>query len=352
MAKRFTDTEIYNKKWFRELTPTEKCFWRYICDACNHAGIWEVDFETAGFFINKKLNESRLREIFKDRYVEIDNGKRWFIVGFIEFQYGKLSGGNPAHISVIKILNKHGIELEEMDIIRPIDKRMSVWVRDRGICLYCNKEIKGEKDFNVDHIIPKSQKGTDSYRNLASSCFKCNNKKSGKSIEEVGFIEPKVREYHIKKAYFDLENDVDLMIKFKGFFGKTKLPKVGKGCQHVEHVTPKDKDKDKDKDMDKDKDKDKDITKISQTIKERFEKFWEKYPRKLYKKATMPVFFEKIRTDKDWEKLKVALTNYNKSKDVEDGTIMNAYNWLENWEDWVNYKEPKKRTGKLTVEDL
>lgn len=96
----------------------------------------------------------------------------------------------------------------------------------------------------------------------------------------------------------------------------------------------------------------KEIKLIATEIKNWFEIFWQQYPRKLYKKRTIPVFFEKIRTDRDWEKLKIALTNYNKSKDVEDGTIMNAYNWLENWEDWVNYKEPKKRTGKLTVEDL
>ncbi|GAG97074.1 unnamed protein product, partial [marine sediment metagenome] len=91
---------------------------------------------------------------------------------------------------------------------------------------------------------------------------------------------------------------------------------------------------------------------ISKIIKERFDKFWKQYPRKLYKKATMPVFFEKIRDDKDWKNVQIALTNYNKSKDVEDGTIMNAYNWLESWEDWVNYKEPKKKSSKLKVEDL
>ncbi len=262
MAKRFTDTEIHKKRWFRKFTPIEKCFWRYICDVCNHAGIWEVDFETAEFFINDKLNEAKLRELFKDRYIEIDNGKRWFIKGFVEFQYGKLSGGNPAHNSVIKILDKHSIELEELDIIRPIDKRMSVWVRDKGACLYCNKEIKKEEDFNVDHIIPKSQHGTDSYKNLASSCFKCNSKKSGKSISVAGFVKPKVQEYHIKKAYFDLKNNVDLMVKFKDIFGKTRLPKVDQSCQHKSTVAPKDKDKDMDMVQEKDKEQDKEeITK-------------------------------------------------------------------------------------------
>lgn len=87
-------------------------------------------------------------------------------------------------------------------------------------------------------------------------------------------------------------------------------------------------------------------------IRNWFDKFWEQYPRKLYKKATVPVFFEKIRDDNDWDKLQIALTNYNKSKDVEDGTIMNAYNWLDSYEDWVDYREPKKKSSKLKAEDL
>lgn len=94
------------------------------------------------------------------------------------------------------------------------------------------------------------------------------------------------------------------------------------------------------------------ITLTATGIRNRFDKFWEQYPRKLYKKATIPVFFEKIRDDRDWDKLQTALTNYNKSKDVEDGTIMNAYNWLESYEDWVDYKEPKGKSGKLKAEDL
>ena len=47
MAKRFTDTDKWKKKWFRELKPISKCFWSYLLDNCNHAGIWEVDISLA-----------------------------------------------------------------------------------------------------------------------------------------------------------------------------------------------------------------------------------------------------------------------------------------------------------------
>lgn len=113
MAKRLMDTNIDDKQWFVELTPTEKCFWWYVCLKCDHAGIWEVNFKKAGFLINDKLDEKRLRELFRDKYIEIDDGKRWYITGFIEFQYRckvkDLNSQNMAHLGVIRRLKEKGL---------------------------------------------------------------------------------------------------------------------------------------------------------------------------------------------------------------------------------------------------
>lgn len=109
MAKRFTDTEKWNKVWFKRLTPTLKSFWTYICDRCNHAGIWEVDFETAEFYIGEKLNPKLIQETFKKQFIELADGKRWFIEDFIEFQYGQLNRENRVHLSVIDKLKKEKV---------------------------------------------------------------------------------------------------------------------------------------------------------------------------------------------------------------------------------------------------
>lgn len=124
MAKRFTDTEKWKKPWFRSLKPKYKCFWQYIIDNCNHAGVWEVDFELASYLIGgNKLDEKEVKEVFKKQYVEIDNGKRWFIRDFIEFQYGCLNEKNNAHKSVIKIIKKLGA-IEGLVCPYPGDKDM------------------------------------------------------------------------------------------------------------------------------------------------------------------------------------------------------------------------------------
>ena len=106
MAKRFTDTGKWKKKWIRELSPEMKLFWFYLLDNCDHAGIWEVDIELAAFQIGIELDESIILNTFNRKIVTFKPGK-WFIPKFIDYQYGELNKSNRAHLSVIKILTKY-----------------------------------------------------------------------------------------------------------------------------------------------------------------------------------------------------------------------------------------------------
>src|SRR5690606_23911836 len=54
------------------------------------------------------------------RIVEIDNGKKWFISSFIDFQYGKLNSTNRAHLSVIRILDYYNLLNKNKELIRPL----------------------------------------------------------------------------------------------------------------------------------------------------------------------------------------------------------------------------------------
>lgn len=109
MAKRFTDTEKWKKKWYRKLIPAHKVFWEYLRDNCDKSGIWEVDYELAEIFIGADLNVEEVKKEFRKQYIEIDGGKRWFIIDFIEFQYGTLNPNNPAHKNVYKELLERGL---------------------------------------------------------------------------------------------------------------------------------------------------------------------------------------------------------------------------------------------------
>ncbi len=145
MSKRFTDTDKWKKQWFRELSPEHKNFWVYICDNCNHAGIWDVDFKLAEFIIGKTLNISEIERTFQKQYISLNNGKKWFIRDFVDFQYGILKPESRTHQSVIDILKKERVYKEyTKGIQRHKDKGT---VKDKVLDKDKAKEVI--EDFNI-----------------------------------------------------------------------------------------------------------------------------------------------------------------------------------------------------------
>ena len=107
MAKRFTDTEKWKKKFFRGLQAPYKLVWLYLLDECNHAGVWDVEFDVLKIRTGITCNEEEILRIFGDKIIPFDNSEKWYIDDFISFQYGELNQENRAHKSVISLINKY-----------------------------------------------------------------------------------------------------------------------------------------------------------------------------------------------------------------------------------------------------
>lgn len=152
--KRFTDSKKWDKRWFRTLPPEVKLIWMYILDKCDHAGVWEVDFELADFYLglDKDLIIEDVKTHLEKQYHSFDGGKRWFIPSFIEFQYGStLNPNNRCHGSVIKVLSKYNL-LDLVESIKPLDvekegpskglsnKTEGVMEQEQDMVLVLNKE--------------------------------------------------------------------------------------------------------------------------------------------------------------------------------------------------------------------
>ena len=120
MAKRFTDTAKWNEDWFLELSNSYKLFWIYICDNCDHAGIFKPNKRIFELIVGEKMNVTDFLEscnLDKVRIVELENG-RWYLTGFISFQYGgKLNVNNRVHKSILSVLTKNNITW--VDDIKP-----------------------------------------------------------------------------------------------------------------------------------------------------------------------------------------------------------------------------------------
>lgn len=78
--------------------------------------------------------------------------------------------------SVIRLRNYIKVPYKEI----PLTRR-NVLERDRHSCQYCN--YKGEQ-LTLDHVIPKSRGGKDSWDNLATACVRCNIKKGNRTPKE------------------------------------------------------------------------------------------------------------------------------------------------------------------------
>ena len=61
--------------------------------------------------------------------------------------------------------------------------RKNILMRDGHRCQYCGT-TRGP--MTVDHIVPKTMGGSDSWDNLVCACVKCNNRKGDSNPEQVG----------------------------------------------------------------------------------------------------------------------------------------------------------------------
>ena len=130
MAKRFM-SNCFEKKWFRELPIRLKIVWFYLLNKCNHAGILDdLDLDLLSFQIGEEYTLKEILEAFGDNLKEIGEGKI-FITKFIDFQYGELNPSVRVHQSVIKLLQKHNIELDK-SLTSVNDKLLSVKDKDKS----------------------------------------------------------------------------------------------------------------------------------------------------------------------------------------------------------------------------
>jgi len=80
--------------------------------------------------------------------------------------------------------------------------RKGVLVRDHYTCAYCGVkpgmlhkgQLLGKNDMTIDHVVPKSRGGKDTWTNTVCACKQCNHRKGDRLPNEAGMkmrIEPK-----------------------------------------------------------------------------------------------------------------------------------------------------------------
>jgi hypothetical protein len=70
--------------------------------------------------------------------------------------------------------------------------RENVFKRDNYECVYCGNN----KNLTLDHVIPQSKGGKDSWDNLVTACKRCNGEKADLTLEEYGKQIPEPKRPH------------------------------------------------------------------------------------------------------------------------------------------------------------
>lgn len=132
MAKRFTCTQLWEEDWFIEMPPDYQFFWVYLKDNCDHAGIWKPNLSKFKKLYSRDIDLTKAIDLInsgKERVIILPNG-RWFLTGFIPFQYGSVLNTNSrVHTSIISLLTVNEVKLtsirpliEVMDRVKDKDK--------------------------------------------------------------------------------------------------------------------------------------------------------------------------------------------------------------------------------------
>lgn len=62
--------------------------------------------------------------------------------------------------------------------------KQNILKRDKHTCVYCGST----KNLTLDHLLPKSRGGQNTWTNLVCACFPCNHRKGARTPEEAGMV--------------------------------------------------------------------------------------------------------------------------------------------------------------------
>ena len=108
---------------------------------------------------------------------------------------GKVIYPNFRFPSVIRLRKYVKIPYKEI----PLTRR-NLMYRDHFSCQYCGVKTT---DLTVDHVIPRSKGGTDTWDNVVASCQRCNVKKGNRTSKESGMHTLKTPRAPIGHVHFE-----------------------------------------------------------------------------------------------------------------------------------------------------
>jgi len=81
---------------------------------------------------------------------------------------------------IIRVLTFSRVPKQEVKL-----NRRNIYARDNSRCQYCGKRFS-TSELSLDHILPRSRGGQNTWQNVVCCCVRCNVKKGGRTPREAG----------------------------------------------------------------------------------------------------------------------------------------------------------------------
>jgi 5-methylcytosine-specific restriction endonuclease McrA len=86
-------------------------------------------------------------------------------------------------IAVPRIIRLLGYDRLPAQIVKL--NRRNLFARDRNLCQYCGRHFP-TSELSIDHVVPRTQGGEDTWENLVCACIRCNARKGGRTPDQAG----------------------------------------------------------------------------------------------------------------------------------------------------------------------
>ncbi|MCD6232129.1 HNH endonuclease [Candidatus Aerophobetes bacterium] len=121
--------------------------------------------------------------------VVLKEGGSFYTFGFEEWK--DFSQNSTANADVIRTIT-YKLRIPRIILLLIYDRfpprevkftRRNIYIRDQNTCQYCGRKLDSQ-NLNLDHVIPLSRGGKDTWENVVCSCVPCNLRKGNKTLAE------------------------------------------------------------------------------------------------------------------------------------------------------------------------